>query len=234
MNSHTNIQNAPVTGVENAHGWRFGIAQRTERVLSRAVKRCFDVFAATFLLVILLPMLAVVSLLVAMDGGPVFFSHKRVGRNGKIFGCLKFRSMIPDAEDTLREYLALHPEAAEEWEKTRKLSFDPRITTVGRALRSSSIDELPQLINVIKGDMSLVGPRPITSQELDRYGVRADYYKAVRPGITGLWQVNGRNDLSYEQRMAMDVEYVKNWSLFADAGILLRTPRVVLSRDGAR
>lgn len=234
MDSQTNIRNAPGAGVGNLHAPTIDIVDEGGRFLLKAVKRCFDIAGATFLLALLLPLLGVVALLVSMDGGPVFFRHKRVGRGGKTFGCLKFRTMIQDAEDTLKDYLALHPEAAEEWEKTRKLSFDPRITTIGKALRSSSIDELPQLINVIKGDMSLIGPRPITAEELDLYGSKAEYYKAVRPGITGLWQVNGRNDLSYEQRMAMDVEYVKNWSLLLDARILLRTPRVVLSREGAR
>ena len=230
MDSHANLP----TGAVSAPGWEIGPARGAARGLALGVKRSFDVTVAVLLIVMMLPMLAVVAVLVAMDGGPVFFSHRRVGRNGKTFGCLKFRTMIPDAEHTLSQYLALHPEAAEEWKRTQKLEFDPRVTAVGKALRSSSLDELPQLINVLRGEMSLVGPRPVTEPELERYGAQSDYYKAVRPGITGLWQVNGRNELSYEQRISMDIDYVRNWSLLADARILFRTPKVVLSRDGAR
>jgi lipopolysaccharide/colanic/teichoic acid biosynthesis glycosyltransferase len=181
-----------------------------------------------------MPLLLIVAALVATDGGPVFFRHKRVGRSGTHFGCLKFRTMIPDAEHTLVEYLQHHEEAADEWRKHQKLTFDPRITTIGKALRASSIDEIPQLINVLRGEMSLVGPRPVTLEELSRYGADAEHYKAVLPGITGLWQVNGRNSLTYEQRIEFDVEYVKRWSLLLDMSILFRTPWVVFSREGAQ
>lgn len=229
-----NIPHAPRTGFDQAPDCTTDITGNEARHLSLAAKRGFDIIAASFLLLILLPLFLIIALFVSMDGGPVFFGHKRVGRGGKTFACLKFRTMITDAEEMLEDYLALHPEAAEEWRLSRKLEFDPRVTSVGRVLRATSLDELPQLFNVIKGEMSLVGPRPITETELDRYGSLGSFYKAVRPGITGLWQVNGRNELSFDQRMFMDVEYVKSWSLFVDGRILLKTPGVVLSRGGAR
>jgi Undecaprenyl-phosphate galactose phosphotransferase WbaP len=201
--------------------------------LAQVLKRAFDIVAAIILLVLLLPLFAAVAALVATDGGPVFFRHKRIGHRGKCFGCLKFRTMVVGAEPLLKEYLSHHPEAAEEWARDQKLTFDPRVTTIGRALRQTSLDEFPQLFNVLKGEMSLVGPRPVTESELARYGSHLAHYKVVRPGITGLWQVSGRSDLSYEKRVALDVEYVENWHLLLDAQILLRTPRVVLNRVGA-
>jgi exopolysaccharide production protein ExoY len=216
-------------------GTRFKISLRTILLgIAQAAKRAFDLTAASTLLLLSVPLLFAVAALVAIDGGPVFFRHRRVGRNGETFSCLKFRTMIIGAEECLDEYLSYHPDAQLEWAKEQKLSFDPRVTSVGRFLRLSSIDELPQLINVIKGDMSLVGPRPVTKAELVHYGFATPLYKSVRPGITGLWQVSGRNDVSYDVRVRLDEQYVKHWSLFADLRILLRTPRVVISRRGAR
>lgn len=200
----------------------------------RVVKRAFDFTAASLLLIMSIPLFIAVAALVAIDGGPIFFRHQRVGKNGETFGCLKFRTMILGAEECLDEYLSLHPDAQMEWAREQKLSFDPRITSIGRFLRLSSIDELPQLLNVIKGDMSLVGPRPVTRGELVHYGFATALYKSVRPGITGLWQVSGRNDLGYDMRVRLDEQYVKTWSLFADLVILVRTPAVVISRRGAR
>ena len=181
-----------------------------------------------------IPLFLAVAALVALDGGPIFFHHKRVGRNGETFGCMKFRTMILGAEECLDEYLFHHPEAQMEWAREQKLSFDPRITAIGRFLRLSSVDELPQLLNVLKGDMSLVGPRPVTQGELVHYGFATTLYKSVRPGITGLWQVSGRNELAYEMRVRLDEQYVRHWSLFRDFRILLQTPAVVVSRKGAR
>lgn len=198
------------------------------------VKRLTDIVIALLLLFLTFPLLVAIALLVAMDGGPVLFKHRRIGRHGTGFGCLKFRTMILGAEECLEEYLSYHPEARAEWEQGRKLNFDPRITRIGHLLRLSSLDELPQLLNVIKGDMSIVGPRPVTHEELAQYGTSACLYKSVRPGITGLWQISGRNDLSYATRVTLDERYVRNWSLALDLGILLRTPAVVLSRRGAR
>ena len=172
--------------------------------------------------------------MVSLDGGPVFYRHKRIGRDGKPFGCLKFRTMILGAEACLNEYLSYHPEQRREWEQDQKLAFDLRVTAIGNVLRRLSLDELPQLVNVLVGEMSLVGPRPVTEGELKHYGAAASAYLAVRPGLTGPWQVSGRNDVSYATRVAMDEAYVRNFSLWNDIVILLRTPGVVLSKKGAR
>jgi len=183
---------------------------------------------------VLAPFFLIVAMMVRADGGPAFFAHQRVGRGGKLFGCLKFRSMVIDSQARLEDLLANDPAARAEWDATRKLKNDPRITRIGRFLRSTSLDELPQLINVLRGEMSLVGPRPVQEAEIDRYyGASAAHYMAVRPGITGLWQVSGRSETSYESRVALDVAYVSRPSLLADIAILLRTPVAVLSRRGA-
>jgi exopolysaccharide production protein ExoY len=195
-------------------------------------KRLFDFVLVTPLLLICSPIFAVCAMLVAMDGGPVFYAHRRVGRRGSRFGCYKFRTMIVGAHEMLEEYLALHPAAAAEWQQNQKLNDDPRITDMGRLLRRTSLDELPQLANVLRGEMSLVGPRPVTEPELLRYGVHASAYLACIPGITGLWQTNGRNRLSYDQRVALDVEYAKRQSLWLDCSILLKTTKVLLTGDG--
>ena len=197
-------------------------------------KRVFDLAASLILLLLAMPLFAVVSLLVAMDGGPVFFRHQRVGRDGRKFGCWKFRTMILDAEASLAEYLAHHPEAAAEWQRDQKLVYDPRVTPIGKFLRSSSLDELPQLFNVVAGEMSLVGPRPVTASELSRYGAKAGIYASVRPGITGLWQVSGRNETTYDERVSLDERYIVNRHVGMDLAILWRTIGVVFSGKGAR
>jgi undecaprenyl-phosphate galactose phosphotransferase len=166
-----------------------------------------------------------------VDKGPVLFAHARVGRDGETFRCLKFRSMVPNAKEALERLLASDPAARAEWERDYKLKDDPRITPFGRLLRRTSLDELPQLINVVRGDMSLVGPRPVVPAELDRYGEARVYYLQVRPGLTGLWQVSGRNDVDYERRVALDAWYVRNWTLWYDVLILLKTLLVVPSRS---
>ncbi|MCW8086470.1 sugar transferase [Sabulicella glaciei] len=201
----------------------------------RAVaKRSLDVLGAGALLLFLAPVFGLLALLVRSDGGPAFFAHPRVGRNGQVFGCLKFRSMVVDSQARLAALLAADPAARAEWEETRKLRVDPRVTRIGRILRATSLDELPQLLNVLRGDMSLVGPRPVQQAELESYyGAAAIHYMSVRPGITGLWQVSGRSETSYAQRVALDVAYVSRPSLLADLRILLRTPVAVLSRKGA-
>jgi len=197
-------------------------------------KRTMDIAIALAALVVAAPFFLVVSLLVRADGGPAFYAHNRVGRGGRIFGCLKFRSMVVDSQARLEALLASDPEAREEWETTRKLRRDPRVTRIGRFLRATSLDELPQLINVLRGEMAIVGPRPVTVPELDSYyGAAAAHYLTVRPGITGLWQVSGRSETSYDQRVALDVAYVSQPSLVADLRILLKTPVAVLSRRGA-
>ena len=208
--------------------------ERDRKSLFPIAKRALDIIGAGVGLVLLAPFFLIVALMVRADGGPAFFVHQRVGRGGKLFGCLKFRSMVVDSQARLETLLASDPAARAEWEATRKLKNDPRITRIGRFLRSTSLDELPQLINVLRGEMSLVGPRPVQEAEIDRYyGASAAHYMAVRPGITGLWQVSGRSETSYESRVALDVSYVSRPSLLADISILLRTPVAVLSRRGA-
>jgi Undecaprenyl-phosphate galactose phosphotransferase WbaP len=207
----------------------------TERLnASKIIKRVIDIIGSLALLVLFSPLFLVVALMVSLDGGPVFYRHKRIGRDGKLFGCLKFRTMILGAEACLNEYLSYHPEQRRKWEQDQKLAFDPRVTAIGNVLRRLSLDELPQLVNVLVGEMSLVGPRPVTEGELKHYGAAASAYLAVRPGLTGPWQVSGRNDVSYATRVAMDEAYVRNFSLWNDIVILLRTPGVVLSKKGAR
>jgi Undecaprenyl-phosphate galactose phosphotransferase WbaP len=207
----------------------------TERLnASKIIKRLIDIIGSLALLVLFSPLFLVVALMVSLDGGPVFYRHKRIGRDGKLFGCLKFRTMILGAEACLNEYLSYHPEQRREWEQDQKLAFDPRVTAIGNVLRRLSLDELPQLVNVLVGEMSLVGPRPVTEGELKHYGAAASAYLAVRPGLTGPWQVSGRNDVSYATRVAMDEAYVRNFSLWNDIVILLSTPGVVLSKKGAR
>jgi undecaprenyl-phosphate galactose phosphotransferase len=201
--------------------------------LNRIAKRAFDIVVSGSILAVLAIPMGVVAAIVAMDGGSPFFRHQRVGKNGRKFGCLKFRSMRMDAEARLEDYLAADPEARESWNRTRKLANDPRITRFGNLIRRTSIDELPQLVNVILGEMSLVGPRPITESELDNYGDARTLYTAVAPGVTGLWQVSGRSDLSYERRVALDAWYVENWSPWHDIAILAKTVPAVLGRGGA-
>ncbi|WP_246514069.1 sugar transferase [Neoroseomonas soli] len=206
---------------------------RAARLLPLA-KRAMDIAIAGAALLVALPFFLAVGALTRADGGPTFYAHPRVGRGGRIFGCLKFRSMVVDSQARLEALLAADPTARAEWETTRKLKDDPRITRVGRFLRATSLDELPQLINVLKGEMSIVGPRPVTQSELDcYYGVAAAHYLTVRPGITGPWQVSGRSETSYDQRVALDVAYVSQPSLLTDIRILLKTPVAVLSRRGA-
>jgi len=198
------------------------------------VKRALDILLSGSALLVLLPVFLAIWIAVRRDGGPAFFGHDRIGRNGRSFPCLKFRSMVPDANSVLAKLLAEDPEAARQWNQTRKLTRDPRITRLGRFLRASSLDELPQLINVLQGDMSLVGPRPVVQEELDRhYGSHAAAYLSVRPGITGLWQASGRSNTSYEARVAMDCQYVTELSLRNDLLIMLRTVPAVLKRTGA-
>lgn len=200
-----------------------------------ALKRAMDLVGAALLLLACLPAFLVIALLVRRDGGPVFYAHPRVGRGGKVFGCLKFRSMVVDADRRLAALLESDPAARAEWETTRKLKRDPRVTPIGRLLRATSLDELPQLINVLRGEMSLVGPRPVTRAELEQhYGATAAaHYLSVRPGITGPWQISGRNDVTYASRVALDVAYATAPSLWTDLRILLRTPFAVLARRGA-
>lgn len=232
------IRGLPLFGTELSHFFRHEVLFLTIRNnLSRRsyqwLKRSFDLAAASLLLLLLTPLFLLLAILIRRTGGTAFFGHTRIGRDGKPFKCLKFRSMRPDADKVLAELLARDPVARAEWEKDFKLKDDPRITPVGNFLRRTSLDELPQLLNVIRGEMSLVGPRPVIAEELKRYGESAVFYKQVRPGITGLWQISGRNDVSYTERVSMDAWYVRNWSLWYDIAILVKTVEVVLARRGA-
>jgi Undecaprenyl-phosphate galactose phosphotransferase WbaP len=196
-------------------------------------KRAFDIVGALVLGLLFSPLILLIITLIRIEGEPILFWHKRIGRNGRIFPCVKFRTMVRDAEQVLRHLLNEHPELRDEWTKNFKLRHDPRITMTGRFLRLTSLDELPQLWNVLRGEMSLVGPRPIVRAELLRYGRNASRYLAVKPGLTGLWQVKGRSNTTYRRRVAMDKFYVQNQSISLDIYILAATPAAVLRRNGA-
>ena len=197
-------------------------------------KRIVDIVLALGGIILLAPLLVICYVAVVLSSpGPALFRHKRVGFNGRKFECLKFRTMVPDAAERLQALLASDPAAASEWAATRKLQNDPRVTAIGAILRKSSLDELPQLFNVLRGEMSIVGPRPVTEEELERYSTSVGAYLSCRPGITGLWQVSGRSTTSYEKRVACDAYYAHNWSMVLDAKIIVVTIPALLSTDGA-
>jgi undecaprenyl-phosphate galactose phosphotransferase len=197
-------------------------------------KRLFDIAAGIMLLPFILPVMMVIAIAIRLDSpGPILFSHRRVGINKSEFGCYKFRTMVINAQEVLDELFLQNPQLLEEWEKDFKLKKDPRITTVGRFLRKTSLDELPQIFNVLKGEMSFVGPRPIVKKEVPKFGNHIHQYYIVQPGITGLWQVSGRNDVSYSERTSLESWYVRNWSVWLDMTILLRTVGVIAMRKGA-
>jgi exopolysaccharide production protein ExoY len=203
-----------------------------QQPLGGVSKRCMDIILSVAILVALSPIMLVVAALIRVRlGGPVIFAQPRIGFGGSVFTCYKFRSMPNNAAELLERHLAANPDAAEEWKKTRKLLIDPRVGCLGNILRKSSLDELPQLFNVVLGDMSLVGPRPVVPDELANYGRYARDYCLTRPGITGLWQTTGRNRVSYRGRVARDRFYVRNWSLRMDLALLLKTVRTVMSFD---
>lgn len=209
---------------------RNNLARRRNRVL----KRCFDLVLTVTGGLLISPLLLVIAVLVGIDNhGRIIFAHKRVGKDGKMFKCYKFQTMVPDAAERLKVYLAENPSARKEWEETFKLSHDPRVTKLGGVLRKTSLDEFPQLWNVIRGDMSLVGPRPIVEKEVPRYGHRIREYYTVRPGITGYWQTCGRSDTTYAERVDMDTWYVRNWSVWLDIVYLVKTFSAVISEKGA-
>lgn len=210
------------------------IRNNLARRRNRLAKRVFDLIATICGGFLILPILLVLAVLVGIDNkGHIIFAHRRVGQNGKLFPCYKFQSMVPDAQKRLEEYLAKTPEARKEWEESFKLTNDPRVTKLGAFLRKTSLDELPQLWNVLMGDMSLVGPRPIVTKEIERYGDYIREYYMVPPGITGMWQVNGRSDTTYEERVAMDTWYVRNWSVWIDLVYLFKTVKTVFTGKGA-
>jgi len=202
--------------------------------VGRDQKRIVDIALALSAIVLLAPLLIICYFLTILTSpGPALFRHRRVGFNGKHFSCLKFRTMVTDAPERLRQLLESDPLAAAEWTANRKLRSDPRVTAIGAILRKSSLDELPQLFNVLRGDMSIVGPRPVTDEELERYSASIGAYLACRPGITGLWQVSGRSTTTYSKRIACDTFYAHNWSMALDIKILVVTLPALLVTDGA-
>jgi Undecaprenyl-phosphate galactose phosphotransferase WbaP len=212
----------------------FELPQRLFHTGVSVIKRSLDVVLGVFALAVISPLFLLIAIAVKLTSrGPVFYAQSRVGKSGEVFKALKFRTMIRDADAALADYLAKHPECLLEWRRDHKLKNDPRITKVGKWLRRLSLDELPQLLNIAAGHMSLVGPRPIVKAEIEKYGRGYELYSRVRPGLTGLWQVSGRNNTSYEDRVAYDEYYVRNWSIWLDTYILVRTVKVVVTSEGA-
>jgi len=199
------------------------------------MKRFFDIGFSIFAIIITLPITIPIAFIIKLtDGGNIIYGHERIGKDGKKFKVLKFRSMYMDADKKLKEILENNPKAKEEWEKTFKLKNDPRITPIGKFLRKTSLDELPQFLNVLRGDMSVVGPRPVVEEELIKYYKdKADLYKSVKPGVTGYWQVEGRSDTDYDERIRMDEYYIKNQSFLMDLKIIFQTIKVVITGKGA-
>jgi Undecaprenyl-phosphate galactose phosphotransferase WbaP len=210
------------------------IPQRLGFLIPRVMKRSMDFAVSASLLLALTPLLLLICLAIKLTSrGPVLFGHLRYGRNAKLFRALKFRTMVTNADLVLETYLRAHPEMLSEWQRDHKLKNDPRVTRVGRWLRRYSLDELPQLLNILVGHMSLVGPRPIVESEIVRYANSFDLYKRVPPGLTGLWQVSGRNNTTYRERVAFDDYYIRNWSIWMDMYILARTFQAVVQAEGA-
>jgi undecaprenyl-phosphate galactose phosphotransferase len=215
-----------------ADGLVIRVSDSLDRPLAQGAKRVFDVAASAIALTVLSPALAIIAWLIRRDGGPAVFVQARAGRGGAVFQCYKFRSMSVDAEDRLCAMLAADPDKRAQWDAYQKLDPDPRITAVGAFLRRTSLDELPQLINVLKGEMSLIGPRPMLLSQRALYGASLDAYERMRPGLTGLWQVNGRNSTTFEERARLDDWYARNWSLWRDGVIILRTVRELVFAAG--
>jgi Undecaprenyl-phosphate galactose phosphotransferase WbaP len=210
------------------------VSQRLLRPSSRFVKRCLDLAIAVAFTPLVAPIVLLSALVIKLeDGGPMFYRNERVGLGGKKFKAWKLRSMVTDGDRVLKRYLAANPSEALHWHAKQKLTRDPRITRIGRIIRKTSIDELPQLWNVLAGEMSIVGPRPILESQVPLYGKSFDLYKQVRPGITGLWQVSGRNHLDFAERARLDKYVIQNWSVWLDMYILARTVTVLLTASGA-
>jgi exopolysaccharide production protein ExoY len=230
---HASPIEAPIEAAAETDGASEFILAAARYPTGGRAKRLLDIAIAAAALIVLSPLIAIVALLIRTTmGRPVFFSQRRLGYGGRSFECVKFRTMVTDAETALQLHLVNNPQAALEWQERQKLQHDPRITALGHLLRRSSVDELPQLLCVLKGDMSCVGPRPILDVEIPHYGAYWGEYIKVRPGLTGLWQISGRSRLSYERRVRLDRFYVRTWSLWRDFAILVRTiPALLRSNE---
>lgn len=227
------LENSGMAG-ETSSEQGSGRLPRYEQPSYRFLKRTADIFLSAFALIILFPVFFIISMVIIKgDGGPIFFKQRRLGQNGQTFWIYKFRSMRKDAEKVLAEILAKDPEARKEFETTYKLKNDPRIIPGGKFLRASSLDELPQLLNVLKGEMSLVGPRPIVEKELSMFGDRTEMYLRMKPGCAGLWQCSGRNDVSYDERIALNEEYYYTAGFRKDFSIMWRTFVSIIRGGGA-
>lgn len=209
---------------------------RLKSIFFHSIKRTFDIIVALVGCLVLLPLMVVVKIcnLITGDLNPIFYKQKRIGKNGKFIYIYKFRSMIPNADEVLKEILEKSPERKKEWEENQKLENDPRITKIGSILRKTSLDEIPQMINILKGDMSLIGPRPLVEGELDSHNGNHELYESIRPGITGWWACNGRSATTYEERLKLEYYYVRNASLLLDIKCIVKTALVVIKKDGAK
>lgn len=234
-----NLVGVPMGGIEveslfNEKLMLLRLKNNLARPLNRYIKVAFDFVLTLLGSIVIAPILLFISVWIYLDSpGPIIFKHIRIGKDGKEFPCYKFRSMCVDANSRLKKLLEDDPVAKEEWAKDFKLKNDPRITKSGAFLRKTSLDELPQIFNVLKGEMSLVGPRPIIKAEMERYGDYINDYLMVKPGITGMWQVSGRNDIDYSERVLLDSWYVRNWNIWIDFVMLFKTFKVVIRKDGA-
>jgi undecaprenyl-phosphate galactose phosphotransferase len=229
------MQNSKLFHVLSNNTFLLELNNNLKRSDNKLWKKMFDIFLALLFLPILAPVFIIISLMIKLDTGQsVFFSQKRLGQHHTYFQCIKFQTMYDNNDEILKKYLNENKEAAEEWKKYKKLkSYDPRVTRVGKILRKTSLDELAQVINVLRGEMSFVGPRPYLPRELEEMGEHAELILEAKPGITGLWQVSGRNKLTFSERLRLDSWYVLNWSLWSDISILIKTIVVVLKRDGS-
>lgn len=229
------VINLEVKKIYESNMLLLSICNNLAKKTNRRMKRIFDIVFSLLIMLIIIPVSIVVIILIMVEspGAAPIFKHYRVGKDGKLFPCYKFRSMIPKAQEKLKVYLKNNPEAQKEWNKYFKLKNDPRITKIGRFIRKTSIDELPQFINVLKGEMSWVGPRPIIEDEIHYYGKYIKDYYSVLPGITGMWQVNGRSNTGYKERVSLDVWYVRNWSVWIDIALICKTIKTVFCGKGA-
>lgn len=232
MSSSVAIDNQNVTNVK----MQSSKSTKSKKILYRITKRLIDIVGAIFGIIVLIPVtmgIYIARKVLKEDDGPMFYEQLRYGKNGKMFRMYKYRSMCMNADKMLKKYLEENEEARKEFEEFQKLKNDPRITKMGNFLRKTSLDELPQMINILKGELSFVGPRPVVDKEIERYGANKDKFLSVTPGLTGYWQVNGRSNTTYEERMNMELYYVDNCSLWLDIKIFFKTFMAVFKKEGA-